>query len=151
MEERNFLDIAREKLKGQPKAAFIQAIGYWGAPVGRRTDRGDSMKIYAAAKLERSGAMLFIQGARNGNWRINVPVIDGLGVRDMLGGNGCGYIVKKAGSVDGYDIMEISFGGQNCFPDEFVIRLDTAEKSFYDNNNGANYRVPPYGYAFNVE
>ncbi len=148
--KQELLKLAKEKLKSKPEVALIKATGYWGAPIGRRMDRSDSMCIVAAAKLRQTGRMLFVQGARNGNWHINVPMIEGLGEFDTVGGNGIGFRVERIGMVDDYDIMSVSFDGQNHFPDEFVIRVDSADSSFYDNNNGTNYHITPYAYAFCV-
>jgi hypothetical protein len=159
--KKEVLQIAEEKVGMGNMVVFLRAKGYWGAPVGRRTDAGDWMKIWVAAKLfdeyavinnkskkEYNNNILFLQAAKNGVWGFNIPLIDGVKASK--------FATKCIGKVKEYAIMEVDCGYDlNSFIDEFVLRLDSTEMyqpvSFYDNNNGKNYRLSPYGYGFDLK
>ena len=109
------------------KVIFIAASGNWGPPISGRFDT-DFFDLWAAAAADDKGAVV-LQGARNGVWNIQSPF-------------------QLAEKTEQFNLYKIHLPGQYDYPDEFVIRFDTEEGPFYDNNNGQNYRIKAWGGYF---
>jgi hypothetical protein len=105
------------------KIVLIAVEGNWGPPISGRYDT-DFLTIWAAIHAEDNGEV-YLQGARDGEWSILEPF----------------KLVEKTKKIKLYKIAP---SGPSEFPHEFVIRLNIGDESFYDNNNGANYKLRPY-------
>lgn len=110
------------------------AVDYnWGPPVGGRYDE-DFLRIWAVSQGDSTSGKVYLQGSKNGDWSINIP----LAFQKMI---------PIASQHLNYGLYFLELGSQYQFPTQFVIRFDTNDgKSYYDNNGGcgSNYKLTPY-------
>jgi hypothetical protein len=125
-----------EALAAQTAQGIVKliAVDYnWGPPVGGRYDE-DFLKIWAVSQGDSTSGKVYLQGAKNGDWSINIP----LAFQKMI---------PIASQHLNYGLYFLELGSQYQFPTQFVIRFDTNDgKSYYDNNGGcgSNYKLTPY-------
>jgi hypothetical protein len=123
------LSLARQKYGDMRQGVRLAAFfGYWGAPVSGRFDEGDFFTLWAVTKADEAGTV-FLHGAHDGDWNIEKPF----------------ECFKNEGGIK---LWKLNMNTQYEFPSEFVIKLQSAGGASYDNNNGENYHVKPYSYAF---
>lgn len=127
--------LAKNFVKNSDLMVDLVATEYnWGPPVSGRVDE-DFLSIWIVAK--QAEGIAFLQGAKNGNWEINLPFdfIENFTVNEHI-----------------YSFFEIIINNPFHFPDEFVIRFEDIEgNKFYDNNKSKNYLITPYvGYGLNA-
>ncbi|GHV07482.1 hypothetical protein AGMMS50229_14400 [Campylobacterota bacterium] len=108
---------------GSRKIALIAIDGNWGPPISGRFD-SDFLNIWAAVPAGNKGEVI-LQGGRNGQWNISIPF-------------------QPLGKPEKISLYKLHLSVQGEFPDEFVIRLNCGAETFYDNNDGQNYRLTPY-------
>ncbi|MDR0567789.1 MAG: CBM21 domain-containing protein [Spirochaetaceae bacterium] len=109
------------------RVRLLAADGNWGPPNSGRVDT-DFFNIWAMT-FKEAGAEVMLQAARFGNWNIYKHF-------------------ELTDVTENLHIYRLRLNGQFEYPDEFVIRLNIENESFYDNNEGRNFRVKPHGRYF---
>lgn len=110
---------------------FIAIEYHWGPPISRRWDT-DWVHLWVAsseAHPERCG--LYLQGTKwDYKWDIDIPL----------------SLLLKFTNKNNVDYFLYYLDIQNGpLPIEFVLRLNTPNGTYYDNNHGENYKIPNAG------